>query len=143
MPTVSHLPFEAHPFTIASFNLNLFDVLQVQQPQGERYTTQITERDLGSSAPFWKELVFFVNVGKGFTARLKEAASKGEKVKVFIDGPYGPALNLGSYDTFVLIAGGSGVSYMLPILLHIIEYVDWLTVCIISTHFFFQKCPQQ
>ncbi|KAG1725636.1 uncharacterized protein EDB91DRAFT_1087050 [Suillus paluster] len=123
MPTVSRLPFEAHPFTIASFNSNLFDVLQVQQPQGERYTTQITEQDLGSSAPFWKELVFFVNVKKGFTARLKEAASKGEKVKVFIDGPYGPTPNLGSYDTSVLIAGGSGVSYTLPILLHIIESV--------------------
>ncbi|KAG2138475.1 ferric reductase like transmembrane component-domain-containing protein [Suillus clintonianus] len=122
MPSVSRLPFEAHPFTIASFNSNIFDVAAEQKPEGEKYT-QITDRALGSSAPFWKELVFFINVRQGFTARLKEAASRGDKLKVFIDGPYGPAPNLGSYDTSVLIAGGSGVSYTLPILLGIIEGV--------------------
>ncbi|KAG0697523.1 ferric reductase NAD binding domain-containing protein [Suillus ampliporus] len=122
MPSVSRLPFEAHPFTIASFNSNLFDVLEEQKPRVEKYT-RIAEHALGGSAPFWKELVFFINVRKGFTARLKEAASKGDKVKVFIDGPYGPSHNLGSYDTSVLIAGGSGVSYTLPFLLDIIEGV--------------------
>ncbi|KAG0696159.1 ferric reductase NAD binding domain-containing protein [Suillus ampliporus] len=124
MPSVSCLPFEAHPFTIASFDSSLFNVLEEPKPQSEKYA-QISpaERDLGSSAPFWKELVFFINVRQGFTARLKEAASKGDKVKVLVDGPYGPSPDLGSYDTSVLIAGGSGVSYTLPTLLHIIEGV--------------------
>ncbi|KAF9233623.1 ferric reductase NAD binding domain-containing protein [Melanogaster broomeanus] len=85
--------------------------------------TSLAEHALGSSTPFWKEVVFFINVRGGFTARLKEAALKGNKVKVFVDGPYGPTPDLGSYDTSVLIAGGSGVSYTLPNLLHIIEQV--------------------
>ncbi|KAG1724741.1 ferric reductase NAD binding domain-containing protein, partial [Suillus lakei] len=69
------------------------------------------------------ELVFFINVRQGFTARLKDAASTGDKVKIFVDGPYGSSPNLGSYDTSVLVAGGSGVSYTLPVLLDIIEHV--------------------
>ncbi|KAG1804034.1 ferric reductase NAD binding domain-containing protein [Suillus subaureus] len=124
MPSVSRLPFEAHPFTIASFNSTLFDVPEEQKPTSEKHAeNNLTEGNLGSSAPFWKELVFFINVREGFTARLKEAALKGDKVKVFVDGPYGPSPNLGSYDTSVLVAGGSGVSYALPVLLDIIERV--------------------
>lgn len=101
MPSVSRLPFEAHPFTIASFDSNFFDVPEAQEPRGQNLG-QIGPAEL---APFWKEVVFFINVKKGFTARLKEAALKGDKVKVFIDGPYGPIPNIESYDTSVLIAG--------------------------------------
>jgi hypothetical protein len=104
MPSVSRLPFEAHPFTIASFNSTLFDAPGEQTPTSEK----CGEINLAEgSAPFWKELVFFINVREGFTARLKDAALKGDKVKVFVDGPYGPSPNLGSYDTSVLVAGQS------------------------------------
>jgi predicted ferric reductase len=106
MPSVSRLPFEAHTFTIASFDSDLFSTLGEQKPQSEKPTqTSLAERSLGSSTPFWKEVVFFINVRKGFTARLKEAALKGDKVKVLLDGPYGPSPNMGLYDTCVLIAG--------------------------------------
>jgi hypothetical protein len=115
MPSVSTLPFEAHPFTIASFDSSLLSTASAEdQSSGEV---------LGSSAPFWKELVFFVNVQGGFTKKLKEVAAKKGTVKVFVDGPYGPSPDLGSYDTSVLVAGGSGVSYTLPVFLNIIERV--------------------
>lgn len=101
MPSVSRLPFEAHPFTIASFNSTLFDVPAT--PTSEKSAkTCVVESNID---PFWKELVFFINVREGFTARLRDAALKGDKVKVFVDGPYGPSPNLGSYDTSVLVAG--------------------------------------
>jgi ferric-chelate reductase len=147
IPSVSRLPFEAHPFTISSIDSNHSDVLDELEPRDQQPNTQISFAGpvLGSSAQFWNELVFFINVRKGFTARLKEAALRGDKVKVFIDGPYGPSPNLGSYDTSVLIAGqwlisprrllmrvplsgGSGVSYTLPLLLDIIEYVHCIAV---------------
>ncbi|KAH7890651.1 ferric reductase NAD binding domain-containing protein [Phlebopus sp. FC_14] len=122
MPFVSRIPFEAHPFTIASFDSNLFESIEAEKTETEKSnkTKQATDA-LGASVPFWKEVVFFINVREGFTARLKEAALKGKKVKVFVDGPYGPSPDLGSYDTSVLIAGGSGVSYTLPTLLDVIE----------------------
>jgi len=50
------------------------------------------------------------------------AARKGQ-VKVFVDGPYGPSPHLGCYDTSVLVAGGSGISYTLPVFLNVIDCV--------------------
>ncbi|KAG1870853.1 FAD-binding domain-containing protein [Suillus subluteus] len=117
MPSVSTLPFEAHPFTIASFDSSLLSTAK-PEGSGENYETQV----LGSSAPFWKELVFLVNVHGGFTKKLKEVAVTKGKVKVFVDGPYGPSSDLGSYDTSVFVAGGSGISYTLPVFLSVIEH---------------------
>ncbi|KAF8838286.1 hypothetical protein BDN67DRAFT_907648 [Paxillus ammoniavirescens] len=121
LPSVSRLPFEAHPFTIASFDSDLFN--SVAEENDESNQRSLAKHALGSSTPFWKEIVFFINIRGGFTVRLKEAALTGQKLKVFVDGPYGPSPDLGSYDTSVLIAGGSGVSYTLPTLLDIIEKV--------------------
>ncbi|KAG1894707.1 ferric reductase NAD binding domain-containing protein [Suillus fuscotomentosus] len=115
MPSVSTLPFEAHPFTIASFDSSLLSTASAEDQSSAEVT--------GSSVPFWKELVFLVNVQGGFTKKLKEVAVKKETIKVFVDGPYGPSPDLGSYDTSVLVAGGSGVSYTLPVFLNIIERV--------------------
>ncbi|KAG1796017.1 ferric reductase NAD binding domain-containing protein [Suillus plorans] len=121
MPSVSTLPFEAHPFTIASFDSSLLSTPKTedQSGSGENDETQV----LGSSAPFWKELVFLVNVHGGFTKKLKEVAATKGIVKVFVDGPYGPSADLGSYDTCVFVAGGSGISYTLPVFLSVIESV--------------------
>jgi predicted ferric reductase len=121
MPSVSTLPFEAHPFTIASFDSSLLSTAQSEDQSGsdENSDTQ----DLESSAPFWKELVFLVNVHGGFTKKLKEVATRKETVKVFVDGPYGPSPDLSSYDTSVFVAGGSGISYTLPAFLSVIEHV--------------------
>ena len=115
MPGVSTLPFEAHPFTIAS----------VDTAPGETHwddVNPITERKTpGECEPSWKELVFFINIRSGFTKNLSDVAAKGGKVKVFVDGPYGKPPNLTDYDTSVLIAGGSGVSFALPLLLDSIK----------------------
>jgi predicted ferric reductase len=121
MPSVSTLPFEAHPFTIASFDSSLLSTakLEDQSESSENYETQV----LASGAPFWKELVFLVNVHGGFTKKLKEVAATKGQVKVFVDGPYGPSSDLSSYDTSVFVAGGSGISYTLPVFLSVIESV--------------------
>ena len=114
MPGVSTLPFEAHPFTIASVDTTR------DETRGD--ASPVTEKEaLGESEPFWNELVFFINVHSGFTKRLSNVAEKGGKVKVFIDGPYGKSPDLTDYDTSVLVAGGSGVSFTLPLLLDSIK----------------------
>ena len=114
MPGVSTTPFEAHPFTIASVDTvrdgTHGDIMPITK-----------EGTFGESEPYWKELVFFINVRNGFTKNLCDVAEKGGKVKVFIDGPYGKPPDLTDYDTSVLIAGGSGVSFALPLLLDSIK----------------------
>ena len=110
MPGVSTIPFEAHPFTIASVDT-----------VGEETQGEVSPRSDGDSLaevePYWKELVFYINTHSGFTKKLSEAAQKRERVKVFVDGPYGKSPDLTVYDTSVLIASGSGVSFTLPLLL--------------------------
>ena len=85
LPSVSTLPTEAHPFTIASIP-NALD---------------------GTSGPEEKEVVFLIRGRSGFTNRLREHASQGisGSVAAFIDGPYGVPPNLKVFDTCVLIAG--------------------------------------
>lgn len=115
MPGVSTLPFEAHPFTIASVDT------ADDEAQGDATLTVEEKEALAETRPYWKELVFIINVHSGFTRKLRDIAEKGGKVKVFVDGPYGKSPDLTGYDTSVLIAGGSGVSFTLPLFLNAIK----------------------
>ncbi|KAL0581255.1 hypothetical protein V5O48_000738 [Marasmius crinis-equi] len=105
MPDVSTLPFETHPFTIASFDSGL----SKREIIAGSPTPSINSSANNVSAPesFWKELVFLVNVREGFTKRLAERAAKAGKIKVYVDGPYGVSPDVTSYDTTVLVAGKS------------------------------------
>lgn len=108
MPSVSRIPFEAHPFTISSIDSPLFRASSV----GEKITSQPTKKDpatvsvhMANSSASGNELVFFINVRRGFTARLRKAATEGRPVKAFVDGPYGVPPDLRSYDVSLLVAG--------------------------------------
>ncbi|KDR83594.1 hypothetical protein GALMADRAFT_219415 [Galerina marginata CBS 339.88] len=98
LPTVSSMPFEAHPFTIAS----------IPESGGDSKECDV---------------VFLIRGRSGFTRRLREHAAKdsGSRVPAFLDGPYGCPPDLRSFTTCVLIAGGSGISYTLPLLLNLVR----------------------
>ncbi|OJT05986.1 Ferric/cupric reductase transmembrane component 2 [Trametes pubescens] len=122
MPGVSGFPLEAHPFTIASVDAR-YQLNGVSSP-----TVGDAEKagpPSGSDAtPYWKELVFLINVREGFTKRLAQIAQAGGKVKVLVDGPYGFSPNLDHDDTVVLVAGGSGVSFSLSTFLGVLSHVQ-------------------
>lgn len=102
LPTVSNLPTEAHPFSIASIPHSLD----------------------GTEGPTDKDVTFIIRGRSGFTRRLREhAGRKGapDSVPAYIDGPYGCPPNLKMFSTCILIAGGSGVSYTLPLLLDLVQ----------------------
>ncbi|KIJ58174.1 hypothetical protein HYDPIDRAFT_119859 [Hydnomerulius pinastri MD-312] len=118
MPSVSTLPFEAHPFSISSIDSTLFS-----SEANEEGTENGEHSTKPRGAAYWKELVFLINVRGGLTKLLKQVAADKKTVKAFVDGPYGPSPDLGAYDTSVLIAGGSGITNILPIFLSVIEAV--------------------
>lgn len=93
LPAVSSLPFEAHPFTIASLDSNIFT--------DDKYGLELS----GTTVSDWKELVFLINIRSGFTKRLRDVAANEGTVKVLVDGPYGSSPDLRGYNTVVLIAG--------------------------------------
>jgi ferric-chelate reductase len=71
------------------------------------------------SLPESGRMEFFVKPAGGFTARMAALAGRGQRIPVSIDGPYGDALTtqkLAEKEKAVLIAGGSGAGYLLPLL---------------------------
>jgi ferric-chelate reductase len=98
LPTVSTLPSESHPFTISSIP---------------------TSGDENS------EVTFLVKSQGGMTRRLRELAAANESkvitIPAFIDGPYGQPPDLRSFSTCILLAGGSGITYTLPLLQDIVR----------------------
>lgn len=127
-PGVSRVPFEAHPFTIASFESRLVppsasssENSSATDLEKSSQHGQDEEKPGSSPAPYWRELVFLISVRSGFTARLASVASRRGTVKVLVDGPYGPSPDLTGDDVCVLVCGGTGVSYALPVLLDVIE----------------------
>jgi len=86
LPTVSGLPTEAHPFTIASIPGKLDG----------------TADDGGE-----KQVVLIIRGRDGFTRRLREHAGRNGfcSLPALIDGPYGCPPDLRAYSTCVLIAG--------------------------------------
>ncbi|KAI0354097.1 iron reductase [Trametes cingulata] len=121
MPSVSKFPIESHPFTIASVDAR-YNLNDNKSPRA----TDVEKVGTGAEAEatlYWNELVFLIHVREGYTRRLADAAVKGEKVKVLVDGPYGFSPHLDSDDTVVLIAGSSGVSYTLSMLLGVLSQI--------------------
>ncbi|KXN81188.1 Ferric/cupric reductase transmembrane component 1 [Leucoagaricus sp. SymC.cos] len=92
-PGVTFSPFEAHPFTISTINT-------------------------GSGQ---SDLRFFIRVHKGATKRLFDSIERERDVKVLLDGPYSSPPLLVGYDTVLLVAGGSGISFTLPLFLDLIQ----------------------
>lgn len=99
-PTIS--PFQSHPFTIASSPLS---------PS--------------------RELTFIVRAHSGCTRRIYNRAKsflpttsdplKEKSFMVLMDGPYGRIQDVRQYDTLILIAGSTGATYTVPILLHTLQ----------------------
>jgi len=105
LPSISNLPLEAHPFTIASVP------------------------EAGKSE---QKLVMIIRGQKGFTKKLVNYAS-GKRygyVRALIDGPYGCPPDLRTFSTCVLIAGGSGVTYCFAQLLELIRNAHYGTAAV-------------
>jgi predicted ferric reductase len=97
-------PLDNHPFTIASVS----DATYVTGKDGENTRTPLT---------------FFVRPREGITKKLMKITQRNltRKLKVVIEGPYGGHdrhLEL-AYESVVLVAGGSGITSVLPLLTHL------------------------
>ncbi|KAF9008933.1 hypothetical protein BDQ17DRAFT_1388624 [Cyathus striatus] len=70
-----------------------------------------------------KALVFLIRARGGFTQKLKDHAVKHgtTSVPALLDGPYGCPPDLIYYSTCIFVAGGSGISYTLPLFMNLIR----------------------
>ncbi|KAK0228685.1 ferric reductase NAD binding domain-containing protein [Armillaria fumosa] len=91
-------PFESHPFSITSI-------------------------PTGNDQP--SDMSFFIVPMKGFTSSLKEYCKRAggrRDLFVLLDGPFGHTTpELRAFDNALLIAGGSGIAYILPIFQDLVQ----------------------
>ncbi|KAF8526250.1 ferric reductase NAD binding domain-containing protein [Hysterangium stoloniferum] len=121
MPAVSAMPHEAHPFTICNIpgNTSLVGAVDDARLEGNEY--RLKPAGKGPS-----DLVFFIKVKNGFTKRLSENVKQQRDAdgralfSVLIDGPYGTPPDVNAYESVILIAGGSGITFSVPLLQDIV-----------------------
>ncbi|KAF8526247.1 ferric reductase NAD binding domain-containing protein [Hysterangium stoloniferum] len=122
MPAVSDMPYEAHPFTICNIpgNTGLMDDMEKTGLEGNE------NGGLEPSGRGPSDLVFLIRVKNGFTRRLlenveqKRGADGKAYFSVLIDGPYGIPPDVNAYESVILVAGGSGITFSLPLLQDIV-----------------------
>ncbi|KAJ7577070.1 hypothetical protein C8J56DRAFT_972236, partial [Mycena floridula] len=127
-------PLQAHPFTICT----------VDSPANSASATAITAGSAGSGSEkspnsssvenlAGKKLVFLVRVRNGFTRKLLNKVEDGvegksKEMKILLDGPYSSPPALLGFDRILLIAGGSGVAFTLPLLLDLLcKHLAWIS----------------
>lgn len=93
MPGVALTRYEQHPMTMANIQNSAGDV------------------------------TFIIRAQSGFTRRLvnRLQSTKASDINCYIDGPYGISHDLNHYDSVILVAGGTGVTYALAHFLSIIK----------------------
>ncbi|KAJ6471915.1 iron reductase [Mycena sanguinolenta] len=121
---------EAHPFTIANTPLN--DQTE-SLPSDEGISEKETDSDNVPSVS--RRLMFILRIRDGFTKRLLDSvlanpdSSSGvsKSFKAFVDGPYSSPPVVRGFETVVLICGGSGVSFVLPLFLDLVQAARFST----------------
>ncbi|CAK5283019.1 unnamed protein product, partial [Mycena citricolor] len=137
IPNVSQTPWEAHPFSIASLGDGEQDQASIgggSSNSGLEKQRSFTEANALSSASSssssvqkqrsMREMVFLIRVHRGFTRRLLDAALAAKGPAIFgalVDGPHCTPPSALGYASVLLLAGGSGVSFTLPLLLDLLR----------------------
>ncbi|KAJ7359758.1 ferric reductase NAD binding domain-containing protein, partial [Mycena albidolilacea] len=133
IPSVSATPWEAHPFTIASIDGDIPRATasgrssQEDSPieKGDSVESEVAVAETLSVPGYSKRLVFLLRVHDGFTKRLLHAASHpstpNAMPSAYIDGPYCSPPSVRGFETVLLFGGGSGISFILPLLLDLIK----------------------
>ncbi|KAF3259123.1 hypothetical protein TWF217_005266 [Orbilia oligospora] len=118
-------PFESHPFSIS----NTYEALP---PPGKEY------KELGNAAATHngsRDLHLLISSRAGFSKQLHRKCGPADNapvvLKAFIEGPYGSPPAWNTFETVVLIATSTGVTFTLPIL----EEIASNPACVRRIHF--------
>jgi len=104
--------FESHPLTILNAPSPLSNVSSRTLTLGSRVVGDWSKA-LHAYAQREKDLI----LSSAETEKLRDDQSVGVPVQVMIDGPYGgSSIDLGEYESVLLLSGGSGVTFTLGML---------------------------
>lgn len=93
----------------------------IRHPFSIANTVELQSLENGEYSKTTPKLELLVGIHKGFTSRLHAKALTSDPhvpltLPLYVDGPYGHSPHTGDFDTVVLVAGGTGVTYMASVL---------------------------
>lgn len=125
--------FEAHPFSIASIppkhhpattthirvsHRNSDIEMQMRQKLVHPPHARTNSEDVSSSST--PKMVFYILARGGFTKKLYDRIQSGRSLNLLAYGPYSRPTSLwAGYESVLIFAGGSGISWALPLLLQL------------------------
>ena len=98
-------PFQSHPFTLANNPTQVMHDGHMHQ----------------------QEMILFIREAAGLTQKLRAKLEKSAQnsIPVLLDGPYGGLeFDLSAYEHVLLIAGGVGITFILPILQDVVHKME-------------------
>jgi NAD(P)H-flavin reductase len=113
--------YQSHPFTLCSWRRAIGSSTQnspITTATEDDKHSQPTTRSSSSSSSSSSDVVhsLLIRPYRGFTGRLQKKLSKSPdpttstQLTVFLEGPYGNALDLRSFSDVLIIVGGSGIT---------------------------------
>ncbi|OAA75193.1 ferric-chelate reductase [Akanthomyces lecanii RCEF 1005] len=128
--------WENHPFSLAGSSAGeMSQATAVESTDAEKRSAVV------SSQPANQELLggqsyktFMIRPHDGFTRRLRDSIIKQDaagilRLRVVLEGPYGTGANIAGFNEILFIAGGSGITAILPYVRRIFEDVDQDAPC--------------
>lgn len=121
--SVRDRPWESHPFTIYSYHVpEPTTTTTSSSPAVRSSSEQEKKQELGSQSSSSSSttsdglITLYVRPYGGMTSRLANLAKPGEVVlhPILVEGPYGHGLPLHHFDNVTLIAGGVGITALMP-----------------------------
>ncbi|UKZ90577.1 uncharacterized protein TrAFT101_005587 [Trichoderma asperellum] len=118
--------WENHPFTLAYWSKPTEETIQAQAGSLTTNSTANQPSKIHAAAENEYILSFWIRPYDGWTRRLRDICLKTQSTSrlsaisretILLEGPYGKAEPLWTFDEVLLIAGGSGIAAMVPYIL--------------------------
>lgn len=126
IPSISAMPWQAHPFTIASIDTDIPRAPESQMTfqddsfEKDSVESVVVATETVPPAGYSRKIVFLLRVHDGFTKRLLHAASStstgdmGGSFRAYIDGPYCSPPSVKGFGTVLLFCGTCSLFHRLP-----------------------------
>ncbi|OAA59979.1 ferric-chelate reductase [Cordyceps fumosorosea ARSEF 2679] len=122
--------WENHPFSLAGSSAGdaAPQVTTTTQVEGEKSPATVVsssgQQELLLGGQSYK--TFMIRPRSGFTRRLRDAIVKQDaggvsRLRVVLEGPYGTGADISGFNEILFVAGGSGITAVLPYTRHIFE----------------------
>ncbi|KAG6011683.1 hypothetical protein E4U43_008183 [Claviceps pusilla] len=122
--------WQSHPFSVAARSSSVTSTALLEtDPKQESTATvgQTSESTLDVESLSDKpDITFMIRPRNGMTRRLRDllinnSGTGSQKLKVMLEGPYGIAADVERYDDLLFIAGGTGITAVLPYMRMLLE----------------------